>query len=91
VTEGHRITLTYNLRAVHKQQWPAPFADAAAQSEQDNAEESCVSIEMSAQASAAGSSGSWLTPGDVSASAELAAELKRLVADNDWHPKGEQC
>jgi hypothetical protein len=31
-----------------------------------------------------------MTAGDVLASAELAAELRGLLADKDWHSNGEQ-
>jgi hypothetical protein len=42
------------------------------------------------QGGAPGNSTGWLTPVDVSASAELAAEIRRLMADKDWHSNGEQ-
>jgi hypothetical protein len=87
VTEGHRITLTYNLRAVHKQQWPAPYTEPGAEADADNKQG--TNNDQAEQEGAAGSSGSWMTHGDVSASAELAAELRRLMADKDWHSEGE--
>jgi fructose-1,6-bisphosphatase/inositol monophosphatase family enzyme len=31
----------------------------------------------------------WMTAADVSASAELAAELQAAMADKTWHPEGE--
>jgi hypothetical protein len=61
---------------VGKQYWPAPFAKPAAKPAE---EEDAVS------------SADWLTPGDVSASSELVAEIRRLLADKDWHSNGEQC
>lgn len=39
----------------------------------------------------AGAGGSWMTAGDVSASAELTAEIKRLMADKKWYNKGVWC
>lgn len=90
MTEGHRITLTYNLRAVHKQQWPATFVEPGAESAEDSKTDSGTNADQSEQQGAAGNSGSWMTNGDVSASAELAAELRRLMADKEWHNKGEQ-
>lgn len=31
----------------------------------------------------------WMTPADVSSSAELTAEFRSLLADESWHSKGE--
>lgn len=79
VTEGHRITLTYNLRAVHKQQWPAPSTQPKKDEKGNKAGSGTTNVQ----------SGDWMTPGDMSASAELWAELKMLLGDREWHNKGE--
>jgi hypothetical protein len=90
VTEGHRITLTYNLRAVHKQQWPAPVVSKSGKEDDARSGPNNGQAKQEGAAGSSGSSGSWMTHGDVSASAELAAELRRLMADKDWHSNGEK-
>lgn len=92
VTEGYRITLTYNLRAVQKQPWPAPFTEPAAKAASEGHPEGEGEAAPSANGQPAdngtGSSREWMTPGDVSSSAELAADLQGLLADEEWHAQG---
>ncbi|WIA37493.1 hypothetical protein OEZ86_014407 [Tetradesmus obliquus] len=88
VTEGHRMTLTYNLRAVQKQQWPAPFTEPGVKTSSNNLKGPGAEAgqpDQKVAVSSSSSNGSWMTPADVSASAELAAEVRRLLADKDWH------
>jgi hypothetical protein len=98
VSEGHRVTLTYNLRALHKQAEPAVTAHMTPQDATKLAAvEQMVAADNVARPKAGSSdmssSGSdnttWMTAADVSASAELAAELQAAMADKTWHPEGE--
>lgn len=72
VTEGHRMTLTYNLRAVQKQQWPAPFTEPGVKTSSNNLKGPGTEAGQPDQKVAvfsSSSNGSWMTPADVSASA----------------------
>ena len=90
VTEGHRITLTYNLRAVEAQ----PVA-ATGEEEQmlltQGGEGEVGRLASAAAKLSSNSSEPWMTEADVSASAELAAQLKTLMADPSWHKEGERA
>jgi hypothetical protein len=101
VSEGHRVTLTYNLRALHKQAAPMTAHMTPQDATKLAAVEQTVATDMAADpqdrssssSSRTPSSGSgntaWMTAADVSASAELAAELQAAMADKTWHPGGE--
>jgi hypothetical protein len=88
VSEGHRVTLTYNLRALHKTK--AELLTAGMTS-QDATELAAVEQTVASDNAAEAQDGStaWMTAADVSASAELAAELQAAMADKTWHPEGE--
>jgi hypothetical protein len=98
VSEGHRVTLTYNLRALHKtaevmaaRKRRKAAVNLAAVEQTVAAENAADSQDSSSSHTSSSGSGSstWMTAADVSASAELAAELQAAMADKTWHPEGE--
>jgi hypothetical protein len=84
VTEGYRVTLTYNLRAVSV---ASSASGAAAAKLPEPSRPSTASIAAAAAGGAAVDT-SWLTTADVASSAGLVAQLKQLLADERWHPEG---
>lgn len=95
MSEGHRVTLTYNLRALSEtatglEPGQRLLDRKLATAEQKLAQENGVRLHESSNRGDTSSSGKgWVTAADVSASAELAAELKTLLADKTWHGEGE--
>jgi hypothetical protein len=107
VTDGYRITLTYNLRAVgrssgynsdtasalnltaaeaeDKDTAPGEAVDIAADSSDDDSNEEAL---PPVAARAIPGDASWLTAADVASSAGLVRHIKKLLADERWHPEG---
>uniref|UniRef100_A0A383VSD5 Fe2OG dioxygenase domain-containing protein n=1 Tax=Tetradesmus obliquus TaxID=3088 RepID=A0A383VSD5_TETOB len=78
-------------------QWAAFYADTGVKTSSNNlkgpgteAGQPDQKGAVSSSSSSSSSNGSWMTPADVSASAELVAEVRRLLADKDWHGSGER-
>jgi len=90
VTEGHRITLTYNLRAPQNPDG-AVEPDALDFGLTDDEEPSGLPTEPPGKTQPEDNvvSSSWMTAADVSASTALTAQLKQLLADKAWHTQGE--
>jgi hypothetical protein len=84
VTDGYRITLTYNLRAVGYNSGgnslAASLTPALSIAARHSVGENTAVIPLCDY--------SWLSAADVASSAGLVGHLKKLLADERWHPEG---
>jgi hypothetical protein len=102
VTDGYRITLTYNLRAVghsssgssgkgsnQSAESAEDAQDTAAAAATAVAEPSNKTDSGSSKGAAGGSAadGSWMTSADVASSRRLVDTVQALLSNKDWHPE----